>query len=748
MISFKRLFISVVLAVMCIIAVYAKETVIYENDFSNMSLESFKTEDEWYVSNGVLTLKSGSGSAYISYTIPEEYVGKKLRIEVDFLEFDSTGGITVGATGGTLAAKATDFFGYEGFTSSTGVKGAFGCYDSNGEWGGLVAVGSENIDVSDVHMTVDIFENTVVYKITSLDRKTKFFGIEYVIGESSLDVYNTFNGVFGLRRFYNGSGVFDNFKIIAIEDDEMPAMSKILTLGGVAYKASKNLFVTNNTLRGTGAMLTYNDLERNARVELKLIPVGVSKFFFGLDNLGNGFAFEIHKELQTVSLYRLEKYAYSLIGSRNIPIGDTAYSVYIDVFGDCATATFDVYSEGEDAFPTFDISLEGYSGRRFGFWLEGGSVKEISIGESLVQADTETYTNSLMKGADPDVLYYDGTYYYYRRYHSGDNIFILYTSPDLVNWTERNVVFAHDPSYETSSYMSPNVFYFDGMFYLFYAAKNASGQNRVYYATADTPYGPFTHKNGQVPIHDVTEIGGHPYYDVDSKKVYMTFVRFGSGNHIYIEEVKISNGVVTPVGETLTKVASPEFEYEINGNGAIVEGGVLYKHNGYYYMIYASGHYLSDYGEAYAVSKNILGPYTKYRYNDILSSTSVMPGVGDAVFVLSPDGKELYIMYHKHYSPDTVEMRQTCIDKVKFVKDPNGGPDILTVYGPTSTPQKIPSNIYRYDVNRDGETTLLDVLQTLKSVVENNSYGGRFDVNANGENDALDVLLVLKNMLE
>ena len=31
------------------------------------------------------------------------------------------------------------------------------------------------------------------------------------------------------------------------------------------------------------------------------------------------------------------------------------------------------------------------------------------------------------------------------------------------------------------------------------------------------------------------------------------------------------------------------------------------------------------------------------------------------------------------------------IDRVKFVPDPNGGPDILTVYGPTTTPQPLPS---------------------------------------------------------
>ena len=228
----------------------------------------------------------------------------------------------------------------------------------------------------------------------------------------------------------------------------------------------------------------------------------------------------------------------------------------------------------------------------------------------------------------------------------------------------------------------------------------------------------------------------------------MTFVRFGSGNHIWIEQVNIENGVVTPVDGTLTDVISPEFEYEIDGYGAIAEGGVIYKHDGYYYMIYASGHYQGEYGESYAVSKNILGPYTKYEYNEILSSTTIANGVGDGILIASPDGSELYMVYHRHYSADAVEPRYTCIDKVKFVNDPSGGPDILTVCGPTSTPQKLPSNIYRYDVDRDGTTTLLDALKTFRHLASSADYSGRYDVNANGSEDAEDILLVLKDMLD
>ena len=35
----------------------------------------------------------------------------------------------------------------------------------------------------------------------------------------------------------------------------------------------------------------------------------------------------------------------------------------------------------------------------------------------------------------------------------------------------------------------------------------------------------------------------------------------------------------------------------------------------------------------------------------------------------------------------------TCIDRIKFVPNPDGGADLLSVYGPTVTPQPLPSGL-------------------------------------------------------
>lgn len=743
---FVRLLAIATLSLVLAFSVSAKETVIYENDFSTDSLSDFTLNGAWIVSDGVLALENGSGSAHIIYDLGSDYLGKHFRVEVDFLNHTSTGGISIGATGENLADTPNYFFGYEGFVGTAGTKGAFGIYNAEGDWGGNAARGQDNIDVSDLHLCAEVYGDTILYTITSLDGATKYFGVEYTIGQSSLDIYNSLSDIVGLRKFYGDKGCFDNFKITLIEDDEFTTTSKILTFGDNTFAATNSMRVVSNILHGSGYVLSYSAFEQNFKADFTLVPVGKTRVFFGMDNAGNGYAFEVDKDAETLSLYSLEKYAYTKLASKKVPLLDDAeYPASIQVCDGIVTVVFDAYFEGDEVFKTFEIALEDTIPGKFGFWLEGGRVKEFSKVDAVAY-DGETYTNSLVRGADPDVLFYDGTYYLYNRVNDGDNIFKVYTSADLSQWTDRGIVFTHNPDeYIISSYMSPNVTYYDGVFYLFFAAKNLSNEQRLYYATSDSPYGPFVQENGAIPLHDVAEIGGHPYLD-ESGKVYMTYVRFGFGNHIWIEEVKLDDGVVTPVDGTLTKVISPEFEYELDGYGAVAEGGVIYKHNGYYYMIYASGHYLGDYGESYAVAKNILGPYTKFEYNEILASNAYIRGVGDGVFVPSPDGTELYMVYHKHYSTSKVSERQTCIDKVKFVKDPHGGLDILTVNGPSTTPQPLPSYIGRYDIDRDGEMSMLDVLRLAKHSVSA-EYNGRFDVDGNGTENALDILIVVKEVL-
>ena len=108
-------------------------------------------------------------------------------------------------------------------------------------------------------------------------------------------------------------------------------------------------------------------------------------------------------------------------------------------------------------------------------------------------------------------------------------------------------------------------------------------------------------------------------------------------------------------------------------------------------MMYACGHFRGHYGEAYGVSKNVLGPYEKHKYNNPLHYTEYVDGAGDCMFVPTPDGKELFVVYHRHtVTGNRGYDRVVCVDRVYFVPSEDGGPDVLRIYGPTVTPQPVP----------------------------------------------------------
>ena len=118
----------------------------------------------------------------------------------------------------------------------------------------------------------------------------------------------------------------------------------------------------------------------------------------------------------------------------------------------------------------------------------------------------------------------------------------------------------------------------------------------------------------------------------------------------------------------------------------------MIRRNGTYYMTYSANNTgYSHYGVGYATAKHPLGPWLKADENPILT-TDLSKGVsspGHNSIVASPDGSEMFIVYHRHADPEGTRPsfdRVVCIDRI-FV-DRQGR---LKVQGPTSTPQPMPS---------------------------------------------------------
>jgi GH43 family beta-xylosidase len=120
------------------------------------------------------------------------------------------------------------------------------------------------------------------------------------------------------------------------------------------------------------------------------------------------------------------------------------------------------------------------------------------------------------------------------------------------------------------------------------------------------------------------------------------------------------------------------------------EGPTVFRHGKKYYMTYSANDTSSpNYGIGYAIASNPLGPWKKGSANPVLATNKAVgaSGPGHNSLVLSPDGKEMFIVYHTHADANHPSMdRVVNIDRVHISSS-----GILTVDGPTRSPQPMPS---------------------------------------------------------
>lgn len=451
--------------------------------------------------------------------------------------------------------------------------------------------------------------------------------------------------------------------------------------------------------------------------EMKLSRPGWAGVCFGLAD-GKGWALMANSALGEIHFMELKHNAVWL--DRGMRRTDVDADTWIPLRGEYREGVLKIFFLNNpldpDPWPVFEFPVTlTASNAACDPGRDAAEFRNTRVGELPAEEPRPAYTNPVMIGADPDVLLHEGRYYLYNRvpndpnsaedaylYNGSDRagmdtagdknaVFRVTSSEDLVHWTPYRTVFSRDKALEGAFCMSPNVVERNGWFYLFFAGGRFRGEEsfHVYCASSRSPEGPFTLKSAE-PVHrDIEEIGGMPFVDADGT-VYLSMVRFDRGNHVWLQKIHLREGVAVADESRAVKLISPEEDYEVDEYGRIVEGAVFIPHNGYYYMIYADGHYMGHYGESCAVSKNIFGPYVRQRNNPILHHHFMADGTGDGIVIYNKDHSEMLLGYHRHVSLEHIEPRQTCIDRMKFVPDPKGGPDLLVVYGPTVTPQPMP----------------------------------------------------------
>ncbi|MDF3077666.1 MAG: glycoside hydrolase family 43 [Sphingobacteriaceae bacterium] len=348
----------------------------------------------------------------------------------------------------------------------------------------------------------------------------------------------------------------------------------------------------------------------------------------------------------------------------------------------------------------------------------------------LTTQSQQTYTNPLpVKFGDPYVLKTNNKYYMYGTGDGAKNGFKAYTSTDLVNWSPVGQVYFGKTakSWGINSFWAPEVYQVKDKYYLFYSAQwkvnptNELENFKIGVAVADKPEGPFIDLNDK-PIFDP----GYPIIDAnvffdDNGKLYLYYSRccykhavesdvatwakekgwFNEIEESWVYGVELKPDFSGVIGEPVlllrpsVSMSDKQAEWESRSvtskevNRRWTEGSTTFKKDGLYYMMYSANHFGGqNYAVGYATSKSPLGPYTKASNNPILEKNTAkggdVTGTGHNSITWSPDGKEMFCVYHGR-TTKTGDERVVFIDRMT-VK--NGK---ITVQGPTTTPQDMPS---------------------------------------------------------
>lgn len=298
------------------------------------------------------------------------------------------------------------------------------------------------------------------------------------------------------------------------------------------------------------------------------------------------------------------------------------------------------------------------------------------------------YTNPLEPEiADPAVLK-DGDVYYIYGTTAHEKGYETWKSADLVNWEYCGFVFEeNETTWGQMEFWAPEVIKKDGEYYLFYSARNQYTNKRICVAKSNRPVGPF--KDVAAPLFESYKavIDAHPFID-DDGQAYLYYVLDMSDNKISeIYVVRLSDDMVSVVGERVHCI-KPSQKWE----GTVWnEAPYVIKNKGKYYLFYSANCFLDKhYQVGYAVADNPMGPWEKYEDNPILRASDDVSGSGHNSVVSSPDGSELFIVYHTHWKIDNSFRRGVSIDRMRFVEQ--NDETVIKIDGPSTGEVLYPSN--------------------------------------------------------
>lgn len=250
----------------------------------------------------------------------------------------------------------------------------------------------------------------------------------------------------------------------------------------------------------------------------------------------------------------------------------------------------------------------------------------------------------------------------------------LYTSTDLIYWKQMGYVFQKTPSWASSSFWSPELFYYNNTYYVYYTArKKVDGISCIGVATSKDPAQGFTDQG------IVLEFGKEaidPFVIEENGKRYITFKAYGLDDR----PIELLAFQLTDDG---LKTQGKPFMLLRDDKKKGLEGQCIIKRNNYYYLFYSGGDCCGSkcsYNLNVARSTSLKGPYTKFENNPILDSYDDWKCAGHGTIVSTSKGKDFYLYHAYNKQNDVFTGRQGMLAKLSWNKK-TGWPELQPISG-------------------------------------------------------------------
>ena len=316
---------------------------------------------------------------------------------------------------------------------------------------------------------------------------------------------------------------------------------------------------------------------------------------------------------------------------------------------------------------------------------------------AVIAVSAVTVANPIFDGwyADPQIRYYDGSYWVFPTVSAAygrQTSFDAFSSKDMTKWEKHPCILStNEVKWAKGAMWAPDAHEVDGRYYIFFSANDpypASGRKEdgeicdraairgyggIGVAVSECPQGPYRDLIGK-PLIDrfwncAQPIDQYVFRYKDSW--YMIYGGWGRCNL-----VKLANDFKSLVpfedGKIWRDFTPPQY----------VEGSVIFERNEKWYFMYSSGSWTKDdYCVNYAMSDSPFGVF-EFKGRVLNSQLPLATGAGHHSVIRIPDTDEWRICYHRRPIPSKGrDHRVVAIDRLDFACDGSIKPIIMTDHG-------------------------------------------------------------------